>query len=355
MSDPADAQLKQESKSRQIFLKFPPKSEKRQKCRVDLLLADIYEEGTWSNSVPGWHILLRGYFQTSNKKRIKIFPPWIWSSLPSCNTFAVLARLETASGQNVPTRNRTETEVSANRYNLITEKRVISLAVSLWQTQRAMHPEGEFINPGLNFWHLLHCWASALLRANTGCLIHFGFVPCEFTKPVVPTGSFWAAHSELFQTQPPGWAGYTASSAAGISTSHCCRWSELKPLCVLSPASSCSAMSHLCRSCLFSHLWIRLSSPPAPQGMLYVFRGLQPHGEFRLPRTCRVRNLGHPCVQLMKRKGATLGLEAAALLWKGTTQKDGCSFPTWQWQQAGTHSPLRLPILICSHTLSFFN
>lgn len=46
VSDPAEAQLKQESRSGQIFLKFSPKSEKRQKCRVDLLLADTYEEGT---------------------------------------------------------------------------------------------------------------------------------------------------------------------------------------------------------------------------------------------------------------------------------------------------------------------
>lgn len=44
VSDPADAQLEQESKSGQIFLKFPPKSEKRQKCRVDLLLIHMKRE-----------------------------------------------------------------------------------------------------------------------------------------------------------------------------------------------------------------------------------------------------------------------------------------------------------------------
>lgn len=141
--------------------------------------------------------------------------------------------------------------------------------VYLWQTWKAKHSEGEFINPGLNFWHLPHCWASTSPWANTGCLIHPGSVPCEFTKPGVPTGSFWAAHSELFQTQPPGWAGYTASSAAGISISHWCRWSELtvshfspwNPFaCPLQPCPA-AEWSHLCRSCLFSHLWTRLSSP----------------------------------------------------------------------------------------------
>lgn len=85
---------------------------------------------------------------------------------------------------------------------------------------------------------------------------------------------------------------------------------------------------------------------PAPQEMWNVFDGLQPHGELRLPRTCRVRNLGHVNVQLMKRKGARLDVETAALPWKGTAQKHSCSFLTG-WQQAGTCSPLGLPADPC--------
>lgn len=168
---------------------------------MDLLLADTYVEATWNNSVPGWHILLRGYFQTGEKKRIKIFPPWISTSLSSCNTFALLARLETPSGQNVSARNRTENELSANRYHLITGKGVISLTVNggisegPGEQQCIQKVNSQTLSTGLNFWHLLYCWALASLLANTGCLTHLGLAPCEFTTPVVPTSSFLAAHS----------------------------------------------------------------------------------------------------------------------------------------------------------------
>jgi len=94
-----------------------------------------------------------------------------------------------------------------------------------------------------------------------------------------------------------------------------------------SPASSRSRNGHSFADLASSPI-SELGSvpPPAPQGMLYVFHGLQPHREFRLPRTCRVRNLGHLYAQLMKRKGAKLDLETAALLWKGTAQRCSCSF-----------------------------
>lgn len=120
-----------------------------------------------------------------------------------------------------------------------------------------------------------------------------------------------------------------------------------------SPAPSGSSFAELVSSPIYELLLVPL---PAPQEMRYVFDGLQPRGELRLPRTCRVRNLGHVNVQLMKRKGARLDVETAAQPWKGTAQKHSCSFLTG-WQQAGTCSPLGLPtdpcpILICSHLTS---
>ena len=163
---------------------------------MDLLLADTYEQAPWDNSVPGWHILLRGYFQTSKKKRIKIFPPWILTSLPSCNTFIALARLETASGQNVPAKNRAENELSANRYHLITGKGVIiSLTVHADISegpgdQCIQKVNSQTLSTGSNFWHLLRCWALASLLANTGCPIHLGLAPCDSLSLWCPPAAF---------------------------------------------------------------------------------------------------------------------------------------------------------------------
>lgn len=97
-----------------------------------------------------------------------------------------------------------------------------------------------------------------------------------------------------------------------------------KPPCMPSPASSHLQLLSLLPSPTSELGWV---PAPAPRGMLYVFCGLQPHGELRLPRTCRVRNLGHLHAPLMKWRGAARDLETAALLWKGTAQKHSCSCP----------------------------
>lgn len=100
--------------------------------------------------------MLRGYVRTRKKKRIKIFPPWILTSLSSCNTFNVLARLEIVSGKDVPDRNRTENELSANRYPLITGKGVNSLSIRTGLSegpgeQYSQKVSSETLSTGLKF------------------------------------------------------------------------------------------------------------------------------------------------------------------------------------------------------------